>query len=82
MFTFILTVCLTVAWSLLYYSTVRHERKRYDDLYKQTIKLLGVQEDENNKLEAEIRRLQEENQRLKEANENLEGELYDWKYGV
>jgi len=28
-----------------------------------------VQEDENNKLEAEIRRLQEENQRLKEAYE-------------
>ena len=69
MFTFILTACLTVAWSLLYYRTVRYERKRYDDLYKQTIKLLGVQEDENNKLEAEIRRLQEENQRLKEAYE-------------
>ena len=67
MFTFILTVCLTAAWSLLYYSTVRHERKRYDDLYKQTIKLLGVQEDENNKLEAEIRRLREENQRLRET---------------
>ena len=31
---------------------------------------------------AEIRRLQEENKRLLEANENLEGELYDWKYGV
>jgi len=31
---------------------------------------------------AEIRRLQEENKRLMEANENLEGELYDWKYGV
>jgi len=30
----------------------------------------------------EMRRLQEENKKLMEANENLEGELYDWKYGV
>ena len=34
MFTFIWTLVLTAAWSILYFLTVRCERKRYNELYK------------------------------------------------
>lgn len=63
MFTFILTVCLTVAWLILYYLTVRYELKRYTSLCKRCSELderlrkLKNIKNENAELKAEIRNL-------------------------
>jgi len=71
MFTFISTVCLTVAWSLLYYSTVRHERKRFDALYKQAIDLNKDNIEQNKHL----KKLKNENAGLKVEIRNLKTQL-------
>jgi len=39
MFTVVWTLILTAAWSILYFLTVRCERKRYNELYKQCLKI-------------------------------------------
>jgi len=71
MFAFILTACLTVAWSLLYYSTVRHERKRFDALYKQAIDLNKDNIEQNKHL----KKLKNENAELKVEIRNLKTQL-------
>ena len=71
MFTFILTVCLTAAWSLLYYRTVRYERKRFDALYKQAIDLNKDNIEQNKHL----KKLKNENAELKEEIRNLKTQL-------
>lgn len=77
MFTFILTACLTVAWSLLYYRTVRYERKRFDALYKQAIDLNKDNIEQNKHL----KKLKNENAELKEEIRNLKTQLKEQAVG-
>ena len=77
MFTFILTACLTVAWSLLYYSTVRHERKKFDDLYKQAIDLNKDNIEQNKHL----KELKNKNAELKVEIRNLKTQLKEQAVG-
>ena len=71
MFTFILAVSLTVAWSLVLYKAVRDERRRYQRLYKQTLEI----SEHNDELLQQLRQEKHENSELMKEIQYLETQL-------
>lgn len=71
MFTFILAVSLTVAWSLAFYKAVRDERRRYQRLYKQTLEI----SEHNDELLQQLRQEKHENSELMKEIQYLETQL-------
>lgn len=70
MFTFIWILVLTAAWSILYFLTVRRERKRYNELHKQY-----------NEQVKECRKIKNENAELKAENRELKTRLKEQAIG-
>lgn len=71
MFTFILAVSLTVAWSLVLYKAVRDERRRYQRLYKQTLEI----SEHNDELFDQLQKEKHENTELMKEIQYLETQL-------